>query len=356
MEFFPHKTKLKTMQLPRIVIIGPNALEQVVPTCHKLRLEQSTLLICDEVTKGIAGDRIYKHLDENDFDVQIKIISEVTKETLEEALQLIQETQVHSVMGIGGGKPIDIAKYCSSKSDIPFFSIPTATSHDGIASGRASISLEGGVKASAQADPPVAIIADTDIISHAPYRLMAAGCGDILSNYSAVADWKLAHRLKGVEISNYATALSLQTAEMLLENLDRIGPDSEESARILLKGVVTSGIAMSIAGTSRPASGSEHMFSHALDKVAEKPALHGEQCGVGTIMMMYLHGLDWKMVRDALAAVKAPINAEQMGITREEIIEALTIAHEIRPERYTILAEGLSKDTATEIAETTGVI
>ena len=156
MEFFPHETKLKAMLLPRIVIIGPNALEQVVPTCHKLHLEKSTLLICDKVTKGIAGDQIYEHLDENDFDVQMKMISEVDRDTLEETLQLIGETQVHSVMGIGGGRPIDIAKYCSSNSDIPFFSIPTATSHDGIASGRASISLEGGVKASAQADPPMA--------------------------------------------------------------------------------------------------------------------------------------------------------------------------------------------------------
>jgi glycerol-1-phosphate dehydrogenase [NAD(P)+] len=185
---------------------------------------------------------------------------------------------------------------------------------------------------------------------------MASGCGDIIANYSAVADWKLAHRLKGEEYSNYAAVLSEQTAEMLLGNIDRIAPNEEESARVLLKAVVTSGIAMSIAGSSRPASGSEHMFSHALDKVAKKPGLHGEQCGVGTIMMMYLHGLEWERIRDALVAIKAPVSAKELGVSDDELVEALTIAHEIRPERYTILAEGLSRDTATEVAEITNVI
>jgi glycerol-1-phosphate dehydrogenase [NAD(P)+] len=343
------------MQLPRIVIIGPDALDEVIPACNKLKLEKSTVLVCDETTKRIAGDKIYQDLDEQDFDVQLTTISDVDKQTLEGVLETINETKAQSVMGIGGGRPIDTAKYCSSHADIPFFSIPTATSHDGIASGRASVTFEG-VKASIQADPPVAIIADTSIIARAPYRLMASGYADILANYSAVADWKLAHRLKGEEYSNYAAVLSQQTAEMLLENIEQIVPNSEETARLLLKAVVTSGIAMSIAGTSRPASGSEHMFSHALDTVAENPALHGEQCGVGTILMMYLHGLEWERIKDSLSTVKAPVTAEDLGVTPEEIIEALTIAHEIRPERYTILAEGLSRETATEVAQITGVI
>ena len=355
MEFFPHETKLKAMQLPRIVIIGPDAVDEVVPTCNQLKLEKSTLLICDDNTRTIAGDRIYEHLDEADFDVQVVTIREVDKDTLEEVLEHISETKVQSIMGIGGGKPIDTAKYCASEVEVPFFSIPTATSHDGIASGRASVSFEG-VKASIQAEPPMAIIADTTIISQAPYRLMAAGCGDILANYSAVADWKLAHKLKGEEYSNYAAVLSEQTAEMLMASIDQIKPNTEAAARVVLKAVVTSGIAMSIAGTSRPASGSEHMFSHALDKVSKTPGLHGEQCGLGTIMMMYLHGLDWEKVRDALALVKAPVNAEQLGVDPEEVVEALTMAHEIRPERYTILAEGLNRETARDVAETTGII
>ncbi len=74
----------------------------------------------------------------------------------------------------------------------------------------------------------------------------------------------------------------------------------EESARLVVKTLFSSGMAISIAGSSRPASGSEHTFSHALDKILDKPCLHGEQCGVGTILMMYLYGGDWKFIRDSL--------------------------------------------------------
>ena len=116
-------------------------------------------------------------------------------------------------------------------------------------------------------------------------------------------------------------------------------------------------MAISIAGSSRPASGSEHLFSHALDKILDKPALHGEQCGIGTIMMMYLHGGDWKYIRDALKAVQAPTTAAEIGVCEDDIIEALMMAHKIRPERYTILGDnGICRDAAYELAYKTEVI
>ncbi|MDY6779392.1 MAG: iron-containing alcohol dehydrogenase, partial [Halobacteria archaeon] len=129
----------------------------------------------------------------------------------------------------------------------------------------------------------------------------------------------------------------------------------EESAWIVVKALVSSGVAMSIAGSSRPASGSEHKFSHALDRIDEERALHGEQCGVGTIMMMYLHGGDWERIRDALEAISAPTTAEELGFSRDEIIEALVNAKEIRPERYTILT-GITEEAAENAAEATGVV
>ncbi|MCX8171645.1 MAG: iron-containing alcohol dehydrogenase, partial [Candidatus Bathyarchaeota archaeon] len=115
--------------------------------------------------------------------------------------------------------------------------------------------------------------------------------------------------------------------------------------------------AMGIAGSSKPCSGSEHLFSHALDLIAPKPALHGEQCGVGTIMMALLHGLDWDLIRRTLQRVGAPINAEEMGIEPKYIVEALVMAPRIRPERYTILSEKkLDHENARALARETGVI
>lgn len=85
--------------------------------------------------------------------------------------------------------------------------------------------------------------------------------------------------------------------------------------------------------------------------------MHGEQCGIGTILMMYLHGGDWKAIKDTLKAVQAPTTAQEVGISEEDIIEALVMAHKIRPERYTILGDnGISKEAAYELAYKTEVI
>jgi len=167
----------------------------------------------------------------------------------------------------------------------------------------------------------------------------------------------LARNLRGEEYSNYAAALSEMTAQILIENAHSIKPGLEESAWNVSKALVSSGVAMSIAGSSRPASGSEHLFSHSLDRIAEKSALHGEQCGVGSIMMMYLHGGDWQKIKDCLLTIGAPTTARALGVKDEDIIEALVHAHEIRKERYTILGDkGLTREAAERLARITKVI
>lgn len=239
---------------------------------------------------------------------------------------------------------------------MPFISIPTAASHDGIASTYASI--KGAEKpTSIEAQAPIAIIADTRIIVESPYRLTASGCGDVIAKYTAVRDWKLAHRLKNEYYGEYAASLALMGAKLIMQNANLIHRAAEDILRTVLEALINCGVATSIAGSTRPSSGSEHLFSHALDQISPKPALHGEQCGMGTIMMAYLHGADWQHVRQALQMIGSPTTAEQLGIRDEYIIEALTHAHEVRPERYTILGErGLSKEAATKLAKITKVI
>jgi glycerol-1-phosphate dehydrogenase [NAD(P)+] len=166
----------------------------------------------------------------------------------------------------------------------------------------------------------------------------------------------LAHRLRDEPFSEYASIISKMTAKILIESAGAIKPGIEESAWTVMKALVASGVAMSIAGSSRPASGSEHKFSHALDELAPEPALHGEQCGVGTIMMMYLHGGNWQEIRTALKTIGAPTCAAELGIKEEYIIKALLHAHEIRPERYTILGTGLTREAAEKVARITKVI
>ena len=146
------------------------------------------------------------------------------------------------------------------------------------------------------------------------------------------------------------------SARLVAKNVEIIKPDSEEGLRLVLEALISCGVAMSIAGSSRPCSGSEHLFSHALDVISPNSALHGEQCGVGAILMAYLQRKGWRTIQKNLRIIGAPTTAEELRIEPKHIVEALTIAHTLRPDRYTILGDGLSRAEAKNLAISTGII
>ncbi|ADI73473.1 3-dehydroquinate synthase [Methanohalobium evestigatum Z-7303] len=346
----------KWMQLPRDVVVGTGVINDITDVCNDLKLGDNALIVTGDSTRKIAGDIVHDELEDKGRSVEMYTSSSATMDEVRRVEDEAMKYGSNYLLGVGSGNSIDIAKLAATELDIPFLSVPTAASHDGIVSSRASI-IHDSKTTSIQSNAPMAVVADTEIIANAPYRLLAAGCGDIVSNYTAVLDWELASRLKNESFSEYAASLSRMTAKILIDSADSIKPELESSARLVVKALVSSGVAMSIAGSSRPASGSEHMFSHALDSIAPGSALHGEQCGVGTIMMMYLHGGDWQMIRDGLKKIRAPTTAEELGVEDKYIIEALLISHTIRQERYTILGtSGLTRDAAEAVAKTTKVI
>jgi glycerol-1-phosphate dehydrogenase [NAD(P)+] len=147
------------------------------------------------------------------------------------------------------------------------------------------------------------------------------------------------------------------SAKLVMQNAEIIRSGSEEGLRVLLEALISCGVAMSIAGSSRPCSGSEHLFSHALDMIRPNNALHGEQCGVGTIIMAYLHGANWKRIRETLKTLGAPTSAYELELTKEDVVKALFIASSVRPERYTILNKlNLSLEECEKVAKATGVV
>lgn len=350
-----NKNSAKWMQLPRDVLVGHGVIDEIGDVCRDLKLKGSALIVTGSTTLDLAGRRVASLLETAGSSAESILTCRATMEEVEMVMEKAQEIGASFLMGVGSGRSIDLAKLASTRLELPFISVPTAASHDGIASSRASI-LDNGINASVQAQAPIAVVADTEVISGAPPRFLAAGCGDIISNYTAVLDWELASRLRNEYFGEYAAALSRMAARVIIESADSIKPELESSARLVVKALVSNGVAMSIAGSSRPASGSEHMFSHALDRIAPKPALHGEQCGVGTIMMMYLHGGNWQEIRDALKKIGSPTTAEELGIDDKYIVEALLQAHSIRPERYTILGNGLTRSAAEKVAKITKVI
>ncbi|MFX1518902.1 MAG: NAD(P)-dependent glycerol-1-phosphate dehydrogenase [Promethearchaeota archaeon] len=348
-------------QLPREVLIGGGVITDVGKVCSELDFGKVPLVLADEITINIAGNTVIASLEEEEFQPLKFIVTDSTLEQVKVVEKKIRDSNIKVVLGVGGGKVIDVAKVSAMNCNIPFISVPTAASHDGIVSPRASIK-KPAISHSIPAKPPQAIIADTEIIAKAPYRLLASGCGDLISNSTAVLDWELAHKLRNEYYGEYAASLACMCSKLIIERANQIRLGMPGSVRIVMEALISSGVSMCIAGSSRPASGAEHMFSHALDRIHIKqgtmsPALHGEQAGVGSIMMMYLHGGDWKDIKNALQKIGAPTTAEELKIEGKNIIEALTTCHTIRPERYTILGEkGLTKEAAIRLASVTGVI
>jgi glycerol-1-phosphate dehydrogenase [NAD(P)+] len=345
------------IKLPRDVVVGHGVLADLGSVVADLSVTGRPLVVTSPTPDRIAGDRVREALAGVGPAPATAVVERASFGAVDDLVARARAEEAGYLVALGGGKPIDLAKMAADDLGLGFVSVPTAASHDGIVSGRSSIP-EGDTRHSVAANPPLAVVADTEPIAAAPWDLTTAGCADIISNYTAVKDWRLAARLKNVPYSEYAGALSELTAEMLVDSADSIKSGLEESAWIVVKALVSSGVAMSIAGSSRPASGAEHLISHQLDRTVDQPALHGHQVGVASVVTAYLHdGPEggWREVRDALAAIDAPTTADALGIDDATLVAALTEAHAVR-DRYTILGDGISEAAAWEAAERTGVV
>ena len=343
------------IDLPRIVLLGQGVIDSIGDVCGELAIERP-LIVTGKRTYEIAGGRVKGILSKEGFSVELTYCSSADLVTVERIRQEAKEMRADAILGVGGGRTIDVAKLGAFKSDAFFISVPTTASHDGIASSSASI--KGFDKPySVKAKSPIAVLADSNIIEESPYRFTASGCGDIVGKAVSVQDWRMSHDVNGEYYGEYAASLSLMSSNLIVKNALLIRERLEEGYRTLLEALVSCGVAMSIAGSSRPCSGSEHLFSHTLDVIAPGAALHGEQCGLGAIMMARLHGLDWRELKESLRIIGAPTTADELGVSSETVVEALVRAREIRPDRYTILNKAnLTPEKARLLASECGVI
>jgi len=343
------------IELPKKIVIGSGIINAISLELKNLNIALNSLVVSGSSSTIIYAKTVIDSLKDSSIESWSVQVTRADKAEVEKVLGIAREVKAEVLIGVGGGKAIDIAKYVAYLNNSYFVSVPTAPSHDGIASPFASI-RDMGKPVSMKASTPVLVIADVDIIAKAPRRHIIAGCADLLGKLTSVLDWRLAHKLRGEYYGDYAASLSILSAKHILKNYELFAEKKTpiEAVRILVEALISSGIAMAIAGSTRPASGSEHLIAHAIDIVANYPALHGEEVGIGTIIALYLHGKNWKKLKYVLKAIGAPTTAKELGIKVEQLVEALTIAHTIRPERYTILGDkGISREAAEEIIRIT---
>jgi glycerol-1-phosphate dehydrogenase [NAD(P)+] len=345
------------MQLQREVIVGNGTIQRIPEVCQRLGFTRSALVIAgSKLTYEVAGRAVKELLEDEKMEINAFIFETATIKDAEAAEERIKEVKPQIVFGVGGGTRIDIAKCSSARQEVPFISVPTTASHDGIASPFSSI-RGFSTPYSVIAQAPLAIIADTDIIMQAPWRFTISGCGDVISKLTAVKDWRLGHLERNEYYGGYAASLALMSARLVTEGAGLIKQKTEEGLRVLIEALISCGVSMSIAGSSRPCSGSEHTFGHALETIRPNHAMHGEVCGVGTIMMAYLHWANWKRVKATLKELEAPTSAQELGVEKDDIVKALKKAASIRPERYTILNKlNMDLSACERLAKVTEVI
>ncbi len=343
-------------RLPSHVVMGEGALEELPDTVSGLGCSEA-LVVTDPTVKRLYGGRVEEALRRAGIRASFYVITASDMGNVDAARRVHAEQGACAVVGLGGGRSIDVGKYTAYLEGKPFVSVPTAISHDGFASPIVALKDKDLNPVSLFTRPPDAVIVDTGVIAGAPRRLLASGVGDLVAKLTSVADARLARLFKAEEVPELALRMAESAARIVMDNIGEIASWSERGLRLLAEAGLLAGSAMSVAGSSRPCSGAEHLFSHAIDKVyPERRSLHGEQVGVGAIMMAYLHRMDWEAIREALRAVGAPTTAEELGVPAEKVVEALTIAHTLR-KRFTVLGEGgLTREAAERLARATGVI
>lgn len=327
--------------LPQFVELGNNKIDVLpaVLALHRIALNE-VLILYDETTARIGGQRIVTTLRRKAKSVVGDTVENSDEPNVTRIESTIKKNKPDLVIGFGGGKVLDVAKKAAGTQRVRFISIPTTLSNDGLASPVSVIKDARNIPVSHITSPPHGVIIDIDIVKNAPRRHLLAGVGDLMSNLSAVFDARLAQQQGAEKSDNDALSLAEAGGLRLLKLKTRdIG--STTFLRNLAQGLIKSGFAMCIWGTSRPASGSEHKISHSIDHYfPSRNALHGEQVGIAAIFTMAMQR------NESLDRVKAfyeeigfPTKLSYLGLSPDEFVKVVLNATKIRPERHTILEE-----------------
>jgi len=320
----------------KVLKIGKGAIKEIKTSLCGIPIKNKILYVSDKNVDLLYGDIVKKHI--SDFG----IIKEefVENNTISYSLSIAERiiaTDIDLIVALGGGKVLDVCKYAAYIAKVPILSIPTTAANDGIASPVAVLKRKDNIPKSLGCAVPDMIIIDIDIISKCPADLIKAGIGDTISNYMALKDWKLACEKSKDVMNGYAYLMSENAIDILMKS--QFQNINTEFIETLVNSLVLSGIAMDFSGSSRPVSGSEHLFSHALDFYCKNNNLHGIQVALGTISMLKILNLEYRNVLNYLNKFNVVVNPMCLGIDRDTFVYCFQHAKEMRIERYTYLDE-----------------
>ncbi len=330
--------------IPALVRVKPGALDRMGIYAERHEFMRVVLFFSQDL-----DDRLIGRLTGSLRSRYIQILQQTPVESIgfEKATELFRQSprNADAIIGFGGGKALDVAKYIAFLSRLPYLSVPTSLSNDGFCSSQSSLTV-GDRRHPLPSAMPFGVILDTAVCLNAPEILWHSGVGDLVSKFTAVTDWKMAFHATGTPVDDFAALLSDASVYQFMARPKR----DLEGMTLLGTALLLNGISMSICGSSRPASGSEHLISHALDNVSKRPRLHGLQVGVATYLISLLQGQNSGQTSRRIAALFDATGFWRAlasdPFDRAEWLEAARVAPSIKSDFYTVLS---SRDCLPEI-------
>ena len=245
--------------IPTILKVGKGTLKDIGSYIKDSRIENAVVYFGNGLV-DMFGDTVLQSFQKENINVlEYKELDSIKiEDIIDLAFSIDSKAQI--IVGIGGGKVIDAAKYAAYLRKLPFISVPTSASSDGFSSASASL-LVNGRRTSVPAKLAYGIIADTDVIKSAPEKFLYSGIGDLVSKITALYDWVFEDEHGYAVLNDFAMMIAKKAVNSFVRTpFESIKDDL--FLRELLDSLAMSGIANEIAGNSSPASGSEHLISH----------------------------------------------------------------------------------------------
>ncbi|MBO5208975.1 MAG: iron-containing alcohol dehydrogenase family protein [Lachnospiraceae bacterium] len=341
---------MNQFSLPYCLIIEEGIyehLDEVLVECIPGIAEQKVMVVTEPALQDIMG----KYLEEIKKDLPQSELFLIEENSFDQAMELarvICAQGFQSIIGFGGGKVLDVAKYAGFVGKVPYICLPTTLSNDSLASPVAVLDIDKVTRKTLGCKIPTGIVVDVNVIMGAPIMQLKSGIGDTISKYTALYDWKLDASHHGKRVDDFAYMISDMALTSIFYN-DEKSLKSKEFIKILTQALVMGGLAMEIAGNSRPSSGSEHLFAHSLEEnYPDIKIQHGMAVALGSVVSCILQGRNVIRLRETLEAYEINVNPMNWGITKEIFVDAWQKASATRKERYTILNEASLESSVLE--------
>lgn len=342
-----------SIAIPKLLKVGSKVLGNIGKYLKDEGLEQVVIYFGNGLVE-LFGIDVMKSMKEEG--VEVLEYQELDTIDIDDIITLAFSlpNKVQTIVSIGGGKVIDAGKYVAFLRNLPFISVPTSSSSDGFSSASASL-LVDGKRNSVPAKLAHGIIVDTEVIRTAPEKFIYSGIGDMVSKITALYDWLYEEKCGYTVVNDFAMMIAKKAVNSFVRTpYESIKDDL--FLKELVDSLAMSGIANEIAGSSAPTSGSEHLISHALDKILEVPQLHGVQVGIATYIMSKVHDHRYVRVNTVLTETGFWDYAATLKMRKEDFIKAIDMAPSIKPYRHTYLHEEKYREVAKQLVREDAIL